>query len=152
MRRPVAFMRVRILDDGVDGTFKRKWRADELDRQCTLRSSSGPAALCTPLFEKMQVDSVRHSLIPRVIGMNVVAGIVGGVQSAWLVRVPHGGVKIDDAIEVMTRTNPGVDSLALPFPFGCVEVGINSTLEGQQGSTEDLCATSVDAFDDLQHA
>src|ERR1700686_4861865 len=100
----------------------------------------------------MEVDSVRHSLISPVIGMNVVTGIVSGVQSAWLVRVPHRGVKIDDAIEVMTRTNPGVDSLALFFPFGCVEVGINGTLEGQQGSTEDLCAASVDAFDDLHHA
>src|SRR5689334_8103590 len=73
---------------------------------------SKPAPPGRSRIEEGEVDRVRHLLIAGGVQMQLVAAVVRRGEVVGGVGVAHGGVEIDDRVEVTRHTNPGVHGVA----------------------------------------
>src|SRR4029077_20772923 len=62
--------------------------------------------------EHVQVDGVGHGLVPGVVGVQVITGVVGGVEPERVGGVAYHRVEVDDAVEGAAGADPGVPRLA----------------------------------------
>src|SRR5438552_17749626 len=99
------------------------------------------------MVEEAQVYALPHRAIGSEIRVEVVAGVEFRSQGARVLRVPHQGIEIDDAIERAATANPRVDRLTRSFFFFREEECIP---KGQQRPADDRDAPFVRLLDDLQ--
>src|SRR5450755_3754758 len=131
----------------------------DLDR-CHAMSPPGEAAMRVPgtlnwpprshrprpsAGELGDVDRVGHGLVASVVGMQMVAAVVRGVELQRVGRVRHGGGEVEDAVVGTAGEDPVVDGL----PDGLSGAGVVAgALEGQDGSPVDLHAGGVRLLDE----
>src|SRR4029077_10703786 len=66
--------------------------------------------------EHVQVDGVGHGLVSGVVGVQVITGVVGGVEPERVGGVAHHRVEVEGAVEGAASANPGIDRLADGLP------------------------------------
>src|SRR4029078_8943081 len=89
------------------------------------RASRRAAALAPPsgtvprslAGEQAEVDRVGHGLVPRVVHVQVVAGIELLLDLRGRGGIADSRIEIDDAVVRLAGSNPVVDGLALGFAF-----------------------------------
>ncbi len=83
--------------------------------------------------QHLQADGVGHGLVSGVIGVQVITGVVRGVQPQRVGRIAHHRVEVDDAVEGSAGADPGVHRLTR----GLARRGVIArSLERQQGRAE----------------
>src|SRR5271170_6863131 len=71
--------------------------------------------------EELQIDGIPHQLVTCIVGMEMIARIIGGQECVRMVRIPHRGLEVDDAVESAAGADPVVYRLTDRFPaFGVV--------------------------------
>ena len=85
--------------------------------------------------EQGEVDGVGHGLVAGVIGVEVVAAVVGGQHLQRAGRVPDGGVEVDDTVKCPAGADPVVHRLALGLTSGGV---VEGATERGEGPADDL--------------
>src|SRR5580692_2229579 len=78
------------------------------------------AGLTTRLPEHRQIESVRHRLVTRIIGVQMVANVVRGADLLRILRIARSGVKIDHRIVSFAVADPIVEGRTNRLAFVAV--------------------------------
>ena len=104
-------------------------------------------SLLLRLSEQPKIDGVRHSLIPRIVRMQMIAWIEFGPQSLRILRVSRGRLEIHYAIESATGADEVVTAdVAPPRRY---RGSSPRRLVRRQRAPDDLDAVRVGALDNL---
>ena len=99
------------------------------------------------LGEEVQVDAVAHRLIPLSVQVQpVVLEQELRLHGLGVLRVAHGLVEVDDAVEHLRRANPVVQCAATLLAVGRI---VSAILKRCDGATEDIDAPLVGLADNL---
>src|SRR5947209_2163502 len=96
------------------------------------------------LRKQPQVDRIRHRLIPRIVGVQMVARIERRLQLFRILRVPRRRLEIHDAVEFAARANPVVHRRPHLFPMIAI---VTRPLVWRQRAPDHLDAVSVRPLD-----
>src|SRR6185437_9379769 len=69
------------------------------------------------LVEDGQIDRVGHGVIARIVGVDVIAGVVFGLESRGMSRIASHRVEVDDTVESSAGADPLVHLLTDSLTF-----------------------------------
>src|SRR6476469_2932862 len=101
------------------------------------------------LLEQRQVDGIGHRAIPGIVGVHVVAAVVGRQQPRRVARIAEHGVEVDHRIECSAGTDPVIDRLSPLLARRRPEAGKRVAFERIQRASVDFQPQRTRAIDAL---
>jgi len=122
--------------------------SDQTSRSRAATSSPLQTAMdrATLFGKHRQVESVCHSGVAKIIGMNVVTGVEVRADARRMLFVQYGRIEIDDGVEFAAGSDPLIQFLSCGFTYRTREP---HTLFRHNGSANDFDLVRMCASDNL---